>query len=92
MTEELHFTSKQSSAVSNVLYNSEDETLFAEYRTTGDVYCYQGVDIETFNDFLNAVNKGHSIGEFINKIIKKYFYFTYVGNVLDKSFVDVFSD
>lgn len=57
----------ESSAVARIGYDAELEEAFVEY-LDGDLYAYEGVPAEVFEELANADSKG----TFVNAVIKEY--------------------
>jgi hypothetical protein len=57
----------ESSAVARVGYDSEVEEAYVEY-LDGDLYVYEGVPFDVFEELANAESKG----TFVNATIKEY--------------------
>lgn len=55
-----------SSAISNITYNTTTQVLSVVFKESGIEYFYTPVDDQTANDFINA----SSIGKFFNREIK----------------------
>ena len=57
----------ESSAVARIGYDAEREEAFVEY-LDGDLYAYEGVPAEVFEELAHAESKG----TFVNEVIKEY--------------------
>jgi hypothetical protein len=57
----------ESSAVARIGYDSELEEAYVEY-LDGDLYAYEGVPADAFEELENA----GSTGTFVNEVIKAY--------------------
>lgn len=57
----------ESSAVARIGYDAELEEAYVEY-LDGDLYAYEGVSAEVFEELANAESKG----TFVNSTIKEY--------------------
>jgi len=57
----------ESSAVARIGYDPEAEEAFVEY-LGGDLYAYEGVPPDVFEELANAESKG----TFVNAVIKEY--------------------
>jgi hypothetical protein len=57
----------ESSAVARIGYDAELEEAFVEY-LDGDLYAYEGVSADVFEQLAHAESKG----TFVNEVIKEY--------------------
>ncbi len=57
----------ESSAVARIGYDAEAEEAYVEY-LEGDLYAYEGVPVDVFEQLANADSKG----TFVNAVIKRY--------------------
>ena len=57
----------ESSAVAMIGYDAEAEEAYVKY-LDGDLYAYEGVPAEVFEELANAESKG----TFVNAVIKRY--------------------
>lgn len=58
-----------SSAVRDIVYDAEGQTLWVTFVPTGNRYAYRRVPIETFDAFIHAVSRG----SFFNHHIRDQF-------------------
>ena len=64
----------QSSAVNSINYSLEKKVLEIEY-SNENVYWYFDVPLKTWKHLLDIIDKGESVGEFVNKEIKPKYKF-----------------
>lgn len=64
----------QSSAVNAVNYSDERKILEVEY-SNENVYWYFDVPLKTWKQLMDIIDKGESVGEFVNKEIKTKYEF-----------------